>query len=198
MAFLVTGVSAYRLLKKDKKPEARLGLVVGLVIAAVAAPTQIFLGDLHGLNTLKHQPAKIAAIEAVWETHPGTALTLFGIPDEHSRSTKFAVEIPKLAALVLTHDVNGEIKGLNDFPQHVTEIGRQPWLVTGILTTAQAASLTVTSGQIGITLTMYLCLYLALIVAFVRTLFYLAQKAVEGTLQAVETEVSPETAEDAQ
>ncbi len=259
VAFLVTGVSAYRLLKKDKKPEARLGLVVGLVIAAVAAPAQIFLGDLHGLNTLKHQPAKIAAIEAVWETHPGTALTLFGIPDEHSRSTKFAVEIPKLAALVLTHDVNGEIKGLNDFPQHppvkplffgfrimvgigvlmlacawfgtflilkkrampvwflrllvamtfagwiavlagwyVTEIGRQPWLVTGILTTAQAASLTVTSGQIGITLTMYLCLYLALIVAFVRTLFYLAQKAVEGTLQAVETEVSPETAEDAQ
>jgi len=258
VAFLVIGLSAYRLLKKDTKPEAKLGLVVGLLIAAVAAPLQIFLGDLHGLNTLKHQPAKIAAIEAVWETQTGAPLALFGIPDERTRSTHFAVEIPKLASLVLTHDLNGEIKGLNDFPQHppvkplffgfrimvgigilmlacawfgtylvlkkralpvwflrvlvamtfagwiavlagwyVTEIGRQPWLVHGILTTAQAASRTVTSGQIGITLTLYLTLYLALIAAFVRTLFYLAKKAVAGDLQAVETEVSPETAEDA-
>ena len=258
VAFLVIGLSAYRLLKKDAKPEAKLGLVVGLVIAAVAAPAQIFLGDLHGLNTLKHQPAKIAAIEAVWETQKGAALTLFGIPDEQSRSTHLAIEIPKLAALVLTHQADGEIKGLNDFPQHppvkplffgfrimvgigvlmlacawfgtfltlkkrampawflrllvamtfsgwiavlagwyVTEIGHQPWLVNGILTTAQAASSSVTSTQIGITLTLYLSLYLALIAAFVRTLFYLAKKAVQGDLPSLDTEVSPETAEDA-
>ena len=258
VAFLVIGLSAYRLLKKDKKPEAKLGLVVGLLIAAVAAPAQIFLGDLHGLNTLKHQPEKIAAIEAVWETQNGAALTLFGIPDEPSRSTKYGIEVPKLAALVLTHQLDGEIKGLNDFPQHppvkplffgfrimvgvgvlmlacawfgtflilkkrampvwflralvamtfagwvavlagwyVTEIGRQPWLVYGILTTAQAASRTVTSGQIGVTLALYLSLYLALIAAFVRTLFYLAKKAVQGDLESLDTEVSPETAEDA-
>lgn len=257
VAFLVIGISAYRMLKHDKKPEARLGLVVGLVIAAIAAPTQIFLGDLHGLNTLKHQPAKIAAIEAVWESQPGAALTLFGIPDEATRRTEYAVEIPKLAALVLTHSLDGEIKGLNDFPQHppvkplffgfrimvgvgvlmlacawfgsfliykkrtlpnwflrtlvamtfagwiavlagwyVTEIGRQPWLVYGILTTAQAASPAVTSSQIGITLTLYLSLYVALIAAFVRTLFYLAKKAVDGDLPSLESEISPETAED--
>ena len=258
VAFLVTGLSAYRLLKKDKRPEASLGLVVGLVIAAVAAPTQIFIGDLHGLNTLKHQPAKIAAIEAVWDTQAGAPLALFGIPDERSRSTHYAVEIPKLASLVLTHDLNGEIKGLNDFPEHppvkplfygfrimvgigvlmlacawfgtlliikkramptwflrilvamtfagwiavlagwyVTEIGRQPWLVYGILTTAQAASRSVTVGQIGITLVLYLSLYAALILAFVRTLFYLAKKAIAGDLESLDTEVSPETAEDA-
>ena len=258
VAFLVIGLSAYRVLKKDRRPEAKLGLMVGLFIAAVAAPTQIFIGDLHGLNTLEHQPAKIAAIEAVWETHAGAPLTLFGMPDEGSRSTHFAVEIPNLASLVLTHNLNGEIKGLNEFPQHppvkplffgfrimvgmgvlmlacawfgtflivkkramptwflrvlvamtfagwiavlagwyVTEIGRQPWLVYGILTTAQAASRSVTGGQIGITLALYLSLYIALIAAFVRTLFYLAKKAVEGDLPSLDTEVSPETAEDA-
>ena len=258
VAFLVIGLSAYRVLKKDRRPEAKLGLMVGLFIAAVAAPAQIFIGDLHGLNTLEHQPAKIAAIEAVWETHAGAPLTLFGMPDEGSRSTHFAVEIPNLASLVLTHNLNGEIKGLNEFPQHppvkplffgfrimvgmgvlmlacawfgtflivkkramptwflrvlvamtfagwiavlagwyVTEIGRQPWLVYGILTTAQAASRSVTGGQIGITLALYLSLYIALIAAFVRTLFYLAKKAVEGDLPSLDTEVSPETAEDA-
>ena len=258
VAFLVIGLSAYRVLKKDRRPEAKLGLMVGLFIAAVAAPTQIFIGDLHGLNTLEHQPAKIAAIEAVWETHAGAPLTLFGMPDEDSRSTHFAVEIPNLASLVLTHNLNGEIKGLNEFPQHppvkplffgfrimvgmgvlmlacawfgtflivkkramptwflrvlvamtfagwiavlagwyVTEIGRQPWLVYGILTTAQAASRSVTGGQIGITLALYLSLYIALIAAFVRTLFYLAKKAVAGDLPSLDTEVSPETAKDA-
>ena len=258
VAFLVIGLSAYRVLKKDTRPEAKLGLMVGLFIAAVAAPTQIFIGDLHGLNTLEHQPAKIAAIEAVWETHAGAPLTLFGMPDEGSRSTHFAVEIPNLASLVLTHNLNGEIKGLNEFPQHppvkplffgfrimvgigvlmlacawfgtflivkkramptwflrvlvamtfagwiavlagwyVTEIGRQPWLVYGILTTAQAASRSVTGGQIGITLALYLSLYIALIAAFVRTLFYLAKKAVAGDLPSLDTEVSPETAKDA-
>ena len=252
------GFTGTPLLKKDKRPEARLGLVVGLLIAAVAAPAQIFIGDLHGLNTLKHQPAKIAAIEAVWDTQAGAPLVLFGIPDERSRSTHYAVEIPKLASLVLTHDLNGEIKGLNDFPEHppvkplfygfrimvgigvlmlacawfgtlliikkramptwflrilvamtfagwiavlagwyVTEIGRQPWLVYGILTTAQAASRSVTVGQIGITLVLYLSLYSALIVAFVRTRFYLAKKAIAGDLESLDTEVSPETAEDA-
>jgi cytochrome bd ubiquinol oxidase subunit I len=243
VAFLVIGISSYRMLKKDLRPEAKMGLVVGLVIAAVTAPLQMVLGDLHGLNTRAHQPAKIAAIEAVWETGKGVPLTLFGIPDERTRSTHWAIEVPKIASLVLTHELNGEIKGLNEFAQHppvkplffgfrvmvgtgvamlgcawfgmlliwrkrelptwflrilvgmtfagwiavlsgwyVTEIGRQPWLVTGILTAAQAASGMVNSHQIGMSLSLYLSMYALLLTAFIRTLFYLAKNAVVGEL----------------
>ena len=87
----------------------------GLVMAMVLSPLQVFVGDLHGLNTLKHQPAKVAAMEAVWETQSAVPFTLFAFPDEENRTNRFAIEIPYAASLILTHDINGEIKGLNEF-----------------------------------------------------------------------------------
>ena len=89
---------------------------VGLTVAALLIPVQIFVGDLHGLNTLKHQPQKIAAMEGVWETERGAPLLLFAVPDDKARTNHFEIAIPKMASLILTHDADGEIKGLNDFP----------------------------------------------------------------------------------
>jgi cytochrome d ubiquinol oxidase subunit I len=85
------------------------------VLAAIVAPIQIFVGDLHGLVALENQPAKIAAVEGIWETEKGAPLTLFGFPDEEARTTHFAIEVPKLASIILTHHVDGELKGLNEF-----------------------------------------------------------------------------------
>ena len=87
-------------------------------IAALLVPLQIFVGDLHGLNTLKHQPAKVAALEALWKTERGAALTLFGIPNEKEKRTDYAVMIPKGAALILAHDADAELKGLDAFKDH--------------------------------------------------------------------------------
>ncbi|MFT7526444.1 MAG: cytochrome d ubiquinol oxidase subunit I, partial [Arenicella sp.] len=114
-SFLVAGVSAWRVIKQVDGPATNKVLRVAVIAAAILVPTQIMLGDLHGLNTLKHQPAKVAAMEAVWDTESGAALTLFGIIDEQTRETKYALKIPKLGSLILTHDVNGEVRGLNEF-----------------------------------------------------------------------------------
>src|SRR5881396_2500459 len=88
-SFVVVGLSAWRLLRAGEDASARKTLRTGLVLAAVLAPLQILAGDLHGLNTLEHQPAKIAAIEAIWKTERGVALTLVGIPNEAERRTDF-------------------------------------------------------------------------------------------------------------
>jgi len=245
VAFLVAGLSAYRWLRDDRGPEVRVGLKTGIYLAAVLIPLQIIAGDLHGLNTLEHQPAKVAAMEGIWQTQRGAPAVLFAIPDEATRSNKFEIAIPKLASLYLTHDINGEVKGLDDFKGahppvgpvfwafrimvgtgllmlavswlctwqlapwkkatlnapgrelkrwqaqvlvamtfagwlallagwYTTEIGRQPWLVSGILTAADAAS-NVTAPRIALTLALYLTLYAALIVAYVSVVFYLAR-----------------------
>nr|WP_324256853.1 cytochrome ubiquinol oxidase subunit I [Cellvibrio fontiphilus] len=238
-AFLIAGLSAYRILKGDHKPAPRLALKTASIAAAILIPIQIFLGDIHGLNSLQHQPAKIAAIEAVWQTEKGAPLVLFAIPDKETQTNKFAIEIPKLASLILTHDANGELKGINEFAGvhppvaplfygfrimvavgvlmllvswwavfqywrkkeisplllkvfvgmtfsgwiatlagwYVTEIGRQPWLVTGVLTTADAVT-TTPATNVGISLAIYLTLYVVLLFAYVRTLFLMARKAV--------------------
>jgi cytochrome d ubiquinol oxidase subunit I len=84
-------------------------------MAALVTPVQIFVGDLHGLNTLEHQPAKIAAMEGHFETHKGAPLILFGIPDDTAETTHYAVEIPKLGSLILAHDPDAEIKGLKEW-----------------------------------------------------------------------------------
>jgi cytochrome d ubiquinol oxidase subunit I len=81
------------------------------------APLQPIVGDLHGLNTLKHQPAKVAAMEGLWETQRGAPLVLFGWPDETREETLYALEIPKLSSLILTHELDGEVKGLKEWPQ---------------------------------------------------------------------------------
>ena len=243
-SFLVAGVSAYRLMRNDRGPDVMVAMKTGIFVAAVLIPIQIFVGDLHGLNTLKHQPAKIAAIEGIWHTERGAPLLLFALPDASAKKNNFEIGIPKVAALILTHEMDGEIKGLNEFPDkhppvaplfwafrimvgvgmlmlavswlaawtiwrpknlhawdlhpwlvrglvamtfsgwvatvagwYVTEIGRQPWLVYGVLTTAQAAAPNVGATAIVGTLIMYLALYLALTVAYVTVVFYMARKA---------------------
>ena len=226
VCFLVAGISAYRLYRGDNKKAPRLTLKTALFTAAVLAPTQAFVGDLHGLNTLEHQPQKIAAMEGIWHTEQGAPLLLFAIPDAETQTHRFALEIPKLASLILTHDLNGELKGINEFPGahppvapvfysfrvmvgigvlmlavawwcslrlyrkgelsplqykvligmsfsgwlatlagwYVTEIGRQPYLVYGVLKTSDAVT-TVATEQVALTLIMYLALYVVLLLA---------------------------------
>ncbi len=242
VAFLLAGLSAYRWLRNDRVPSVAATLRSGIVLGALLIPIQIIVGDFHGLNTLKYQPAKVAAIEAIWETERGAALTLAGIPDEQQRTTHYAIKVPKLASLILMHDADGEIKGLNEFigehppvapvfwsfrimvgigvlmlvtswlgvwqlkrngelktwllrgfsilafsgwvavlaGWYTTEIGRQPWLVHGVLTTAQATS-TVPATMIGLTLIMYLLLYAALMFAYIRVVYYMAGKAAQAS-----------------
>src|SRR3954468_2365230 len=115
-SFLVAGLSACRLLAAPPDAAALKTLRFGARLAALLVPLQIFVGDQHGLNTLKHQPAKIAALEAIWHTERGAALTLFGIPNEAEQRTDFAIVLPKGAALILAHDADAELKGLDAFP----------------------------------------------------------------------------------
>ncbi len=240
-SFLLAGISAYRWLKKDRAKDVMAALRTGVTVAAVLIPVQIFVGDMHGLNTLKYQPAKLAAMEGIWETQKGVPAVLFAIPDQATQSNTYEIAIPKLASFYLTHDWNGEVKGIKDFGDkhppvgpvfwafrimvgvgllmlavswfasyemrfkdglsrltamvlvamtfagwvalvsgwYVTEIGRQPWLVYGVLTTAQAAS-QVPAGNIALSLALYLTLYAALLSAYVSVVFYLAKKAVNG------------------
>jgi cytochrome d ubiquinol oxidase subunit I len=114
-AFLLAGLSAWQLLKGAAPNSAPKVLRVGLTVAAALIPLQIFVGDLHGLNTLEHQPQKIAAMEGVWETQRGAPLLLFAIPDDEQRRNHFEIVIPKLASFILKHDVDAEIRGLNEF-----------------------------------------------------------------------------------
>ncbi|MEM8742790.1 MAG: cytochrome ubiquinol oxidase subunit I, partial [Pseudomonadota bacterium] len=115
VAFLIAGVSAFRRLIGDRSPGVRLTLKTGVWMAAALIPLQIFMGDLHGLNTLEHQPQKVAAMEGNWETRAGVPLVLFALPDEAARENRFEIAIPKGASLILTHDPNGVVPGLNDF-----------------------------------------------------------------------------------
>jgi cytochrome d ubiquinol oxidase subunit I len=114
-AFVLMGISSWRFIDKVDGPATWKVFRTGLVMAMLLGPLQVFIGDLHGLNTLEHQPAKVAAIEAVWETHERVAFTVFGFPDEDTRTTRFALEIPRAASLILTHSLDGEIRGLNEF-----------------------------------------------------------------------------------
>ncbi len=115
-AFVVGGIGAYYLWRRRHEKPARVMLGMAMIMAVFVAPLQLFFGDLHGLNTFEHQPAKVAAMEGLWETRRGAPLLLFGWPDQAAETTRFAVEIPKLSSLILTHDLDGEVKGLKDFP----------------------------------------------------------------------------------
>ena len=241
-AFLLAGISSLRWLWQDKTPGIKKSLRTGILMAAIVSPLKILIGDLHGLNTLEYQPAKIAAIEANWETGPNVPLVLFGVPNEETRSNDLALSIPSAASVILKHSPNGVLPGLNDFvspdgqvmhppvkplffsfrimvgigilmilvswwttPQvwknnepkrlnamvlvgmtfagwvatlagwYVTEIGRQPWLVTGVLDTASAVA-THPVPLLGFSLVTYLALYAVLLSAYIYTLFHLAKK----------------------
>jgi cytochrome bd ubiquinol oxidase subunit I len=115
-AFVVGAVGAFHLLRDRANASARLMFSMAMWMAALVAPLQIVAGDLHGLNTLEHQPAKIAAMEGHWETRRGQPVILFGWPDMATETTRYAVEVPKLGSLILTHDWNGEVKGLKAWP----------------------------------------------------------------------------------
>ena len=237
VAFLVAGLSAYRWARGDRAPDVAAALRTGVLLAAVLIPVQIFVGDQHGLNTLEHQPAKIAAMEGIWgEGEAGAPALIFAWPNEVERRNDYAIGVPGLAALILTHDLQGELKGLDSFEDHppvlpvfwafrvmvgtgmlmlavswlaawqlrrrgepspfmaralvamtfagwlatlagwyVTEIGRQPWLVTGVLRTADAVTDT-PAPIIGTSLAAYLTLYALLLLAYVSVLFHLARK----------------------
>lgn len=252
-AFLIAGVSAYRLLRGDDKPGPRYTLKFALTAALILAPLQAIVGDFHGLNTLEHQPAKIAAMEGIWHTERGAPLLLFALPDEEQKTNHFEVAIPKGASLILTHKADGELKGLNEFPDahppvapvffgfrimvglgllmilvsligrwtlhkrgqlpawqlrvligmtfsgwlatlagwYVTEIGRQPFLVTGILRTRDA----VTSQPpefVWVSLLAYALVYVGLLWAYIYTVFLMARKAAKLERYS-DAEPTPET-----
>jgi len=237
-SFLIAGLSAYQYLRGERSAAVLAALRTGILVAAILIPVQILVGDAHGLNTFEHQPAKVAAMEGVWQTERGAPALAFAIPNEKEKRNDYAIGIPKLASLILTHNIDGEIKGLNEFEGkhppvapvfwgfrvmvgmgmlmlavswlsawqsrkqgllkpwlarilvamsfsgwiatlagwYVTEIGRQPYLVYGVLLTKDAASATA-APIIGLSLGMYLTLYVVLILSYISVLFYLARHA---------------------
>lgn len=126
-AFLIAGISAWRMIKRVDGPATRLVLTTGIWMAAVLAPVQLVVGDLTGLNTFEHQPAKLAAIEGIWETQRGAPFTVFGLPDQEAGRIDYAIEIPKLTSFLLTHDWDGEITGLNEFGEDIPPVGIVFW-----------------------------------------------------------------------
>lgn len=116
-ALFVMGISAWFLLKQRHREFARFSLRAALLVVSVLTPIQLFLGDLHGLNINKHQPAKLAAIEALWDTTKGAPLVLFALPDSKLETNHYATELPKLGSLIITHDPSGKIIGLKSIPK---------------------------------------------------------------------------------
>jgi len=116
-AFVVGGVGAWHLLKDRTNEPARIMFSMAMWMAAVVAPIQIFAGDMHGLNTLEHQPMKVAAMEGHYESEGSVPLILFGMPNDETEQVDYALALPHVASLILTHDMNGEIKGLKEWPK---------------------------------------------------------------------------------
>ena len=117
-AFAVGGVGAWHLLRDRTNAHARKMFSMAMWMAALVAPVQIFLGDAHGLNTLEHQPAKVMAMEGHYRSHPdGAPLILFGIPDSKEKRVDYAIEVPKLSSLILKHDPNAPLAGLDTVPE---------------------------------------------------------------------------------
>jgi cytochrome d ubiquinol oxidase subunit I len=224
--FVVLGVGATLVRRGTSTVEAQRMMLMALGFLAVFVPLQIFLGDLQGLNTREHQPAKIAAIEGRWQTAAPAPLTLFGIPDPARQRMDDAIEVPYLGSLILTHSLDGKVQGLSDFPADqwppvgpvffafrlmvgiglamlgivalgwwlrrrgrlfetdwflrvcqwsasfgfvavlagwtVTEVGRQPWTVYGVLRTANSVSPSLTGHDVAWSLLAYMIVYLAM------------------------------------
>jgi cytochrome d ubiquinol oxidase subunit I len=224
-ALFVASSAAWHLLRKNDTPAIRKMLSMAMWMLVIVAPIQAVIGDFHGLNTLEHQPAKIAALEGHWENRGDEPLPLilFGLPDMERETTRFAIEIPRLGSLILTHTWGGQIKGLKEFPKQdrpnaaiifwtfrvmvglgfamiglglwslwlrkrqqlftsplflraalwmgptgliailagwfTTEIGRQPWVVYGLMRTEDAVSAH-TVGPLAFTLALFIVIYL--------------------------------------
>ncbi|HGM9886372.1 TPA: cytochrome ubiquinol oxidase subunit I [Proteus mirabilis] len=118
-AFFIAASASWHLLKGNKTSAMKKMLSMSIWIILILAPIQALIGDMHGLNTLKHQPAKIAAIEGHWQNNPGeaTPLIIFGIPDMDEEKTKYALQIPYLGSLILTHSLDKQVPALKEFPK---------------------------------------------------------------------------------
>ncbi|MCU4336810.1 cytochrome ubiquinol oxidase subunit I [Acinetobacter dispersus] len=224
-SLLVVGTAAWHLIKGRRDELIKKSFSMGLWMVLVTSCLQVVIGDNHGLNTLKHQPAKLAAMEGHWETNydEGMPLYLFGIPDMQEERTKYAIAIPNLGSLILTHSMDGTVKGLKDFAPEdrpnstivfwsfrvmvglgmlmvllsfvalwlrkkgklydsswfhkfafvmgptgyiallagwvTTEVGRQPWVIYGVMRTKDGLSHTVTADQVGISLIIFVVVY---------------------------------------
>jgi len=223
-AFVVMGVGAWLIRRQRGTDEARMMIRMALDLLIIIVPLQMFIGDLHGLNTLEYQPAKLAAIEGLYDTEQPVGLTLFGIPDDAAATMHDEIEIPELGSLILTHSRDGKIKGLKEWPPDqrppvalpffafrimvgiafimllvamvgqilrmrrrlwqsprflwslqytaplgfiavlcgwvVTEVGRQPWTVYGLLRTADSVSPSLTGIDVVISFACYVAVYL--------------------------------------
>ena len=138
-SFLIAGLCAWQLIKGSAIGGTHKALRTAVIAASVAMPLQFLAGDMHGLNTLEHQPAKIAALEGIWHTEKSAPLTLFGFPDEAAGTTHYAVKIPKMASLILAHDSEAELKGLNEFPNAHPPVAPIFWAFVGLETGAMVA-----------------------------------------------------------
>ena len=116
-AFVVGGIGAFYLFRRQFIPHARIMFGMAMLMAVLVAPLQLLVGDMHGLNTFEHQPVKVSAMEGLWETQRGAPLKLFGWPDEETEETRFSIDLPKMSSLILTHDLDGEVKGLKAWPR---------------------------------------------------------------------------------
>ncbi len=241
-AFVIAGIASYFLLKGRHLKHSKIMLTMSIFFTVILVPIQIFVGDSQGLNTKKYQPAKIAAMEAVWETERGAPLTLFGIPNEEKMVTEYAIKIPKLASIILTHSLDGEIRGLKTWKKEdrppvipvffgfrimvgigilmffttylglylffkkklflstkfhkwcmlispigfigilsgwfVTEIGRQPYVVYGLMRTSQAAS-NITAHEVLFTLILFIVVYVCLVSAGIYYIFKLIKNGIK-------------------
>jgi cytochrome d ubiquinol oxidase subunit I len=128
-AFTVIGVAAWYLRQGRHVEESKIMIAMGVLLASVLVPAQIVIGDLHGLNTLAHQPTKIAAMEGIWESGPGQRAVIFALPDEAAETNHFEIGIPKLGSFYLTHDWNGHVEGLKAVPPE--DRPPVPWVFFG-------------------------------------------------------------------
>ncbi|WP_019140743.1 cytochrome ubiquinol oxidase subunit I [Noviherbaspirillum massiliense] len=222
-AFVILGVGAFYLRHKRFPEESKIMMRMSLAFLGIMVPLQILVGDLHGLNSLEHQPTKVAAMEGLWETGRGVPASLFAIPDQEAEKNHFEIAIPKLASIYLTHDINGEVKGLKEWPKEdrppvaivyfafrimvgigllmlatvytglflwkkgrlferqwylrlcmlvspvgfiavlagwtTTEVGRQPWVVYGLMRTRDAVTPSLTTTDVAISLLGYMVTY---------------------------------------
>jgi cytochrome d ubiquinol oxidase subunit I len=248
-AFVVVAVAAHHLRRARAAAECRNMLSMTLWLLTALVPLQILLGDMHGLNTFHHQPAKIAGMEGHWETRAGAPLVLFGWPDQRAETTRWALEVPYLGSLILTHSLDGTVRGLKEWPPQdrppaaiifwsfrvmvgigflmlgvivianwlrwkdrlydtdwflrlceaclplgfiaviagciTTEVGRQPWIVYGLLRTADAVTPSLTGGNVLASLIVYIGVYL---VVYPVTLYYLVLLVRAGPVAAEEDE----------
>lgn len=240
-AFIVGATGAWYLWKNKHIAHARIMVGMAMLMAAFVAPLQVVVGDWHGLNTLEHQPAKVAAMEGLWETRTHAPLVLLGHPDQKAEKTHSLLSIPSGASLILKHKADGELKGLKEWPPEerppvawvfwcfrvmvglgmlmmltgviagvqwlrgrlfesrwfypwivamapsgiiailagwfVTEIGRQPWVVYGVMLTKDGVSQMITGTQVAISLLLYIIAY---IIVFGAGMYYLFKLVLKG------------------